>query len=99
MTGLEIDNFNEFLKLCQDKNKKLWLRQVIVPGINDNEEYILELKKYISKIKNVEKIELLPYHTMGISKYKALKINYKLEGVEPMDSLKCKQLEKMLNER
>lgn len=98
ITGLEINRFNDFLKVCQNKNKRLWLRQVIVPGINDNEEYILELKEFISKIKNVEKVELLPYHTMGISKYKSLNILYKLDGVEAMDYERCKELEKILND-
>lgn len=97
ITGAKMDNFLEFLDLCQKKNKKLWLRQVIIPGINDNEKYILELKKFISKINNVEKVELLPYHTMGVSKYKDLKIDYKLKNTKPMDSLRCKELEKILN--
>ncbi len=98
ITGAKMDKFQKFLETVQRKNKKLWLRQVIIPGINDTKEYILELKEYISKIKNVEKVELLPYHTMGIGKYKDLNIKYKLDGVPPMDNLKCKELEKILND-
>lgn len=98
MTGVEINRYNEFLKICQNKNKKLWLRQVIIPGINDNKEYIYKLKDYINNIKNVEKIELLPYHTMAIDKYKNLNIPYKLDGIESMDKLKCMELEKILND-
>ena len=98
ITGAKIDKFQKFLETVQRKNKKLWLRQVIVPGINDTKEYILQLKEYISKIKNVEKVELLPYHTMGVGKYKDLNIKYKLDGVQPMDNLKCKELEKILND-
>ena len=66
------------------------------PQINDNEKNILELKKFISKLKNVEKVELLPYHTMAIDKYKKLGIEYKLTGVEAMNKEKCKELEKLL---
>ena len=98
ITGAKIDKFQKFLETVQKKNKKLWLHQVIVPGINDTKEYILQLKEYISKIKNVEKVELLPYHTMGVGKYKDLNIKYKLDGVPPMDNLKCKELEKILND-
>lgn len=96
MTGAKIDKFLEFLDICQKKNKKLWLRQVIIPGINDNEEYIMKLKKFIEPIKNVEKVELLPYHTMGVNKYNKLNIPYKLLDVPSMDSVKCKELENIL---
>ena len=97
MTGYDINESLEFLELCQKLNKKLWLRQVIVPGYNDNIEYINELKKFISNIKNVEKVELLPYHTMAIDKYEKLNIDYPLKGIEDMDTLKCKELENLLN--
>lgn len=93
MTGANIDTSLEFLKLCQKLHKKLWLRAVIVPGINDNEEYINELINFIKPLKNVEKIELLPYHTLGVHKYENLGINYSLKNVSDMDKDKCKKLE------
>ena len=96
ITGYKIDESLKFLNKCQEKNIKMWIRQVIVPKINDNEKNILELKKFISKLKNVEKVELLPYHTMAIDKYKKLGIEYKLTGVEAMNKEKCKELEKLL---
>ena len=94
MSGNE---FNKFVDALNNSNSKVWIRQVIIPGINDTEEYILKLKEYIKKIKNVEKIELLPYHTMGVEKYKKLNINYPLEGVEPLDKDKLEQLKKILD--
>ena len=96
LTGLPIESYNKFLKDCIRLNKKLWLRQVIVPGMNDNKEYILGLKEYVSVIPNVEKIELLPYHTMGVEKYEKLGIDYPLLGVPDMDKKKCEGLEKIL---
>ena len=96
ITDRDMDMFNYFVERLNISNNKLWLRNVIIPGINDNEEYILKLKEYIKQLKNVEKIELLPYHTMGIEKYKKLNIDYGLEGIEPMDKDRCKELEKML---
>jgi len=96
ITGYKIDESLKFLNKCQEKNIKMWIRQVIVPKINDNEKNILELKKFISKLKNVEKVELLPYHTMAIDKYKKLGIEYKLTGLEAMNKEKCKKLEKLL---
>ena len=97
MTGKDMSDFNYFVNKVLENNKKLWLRQVIVPNINDTEEYILDLKKYIKKFKNVEKIELLPYHSMGIEKYKKLNIKYRLEDTLDMDKEKCKKLQELLN--
>lgn len=96
MTGLKINKSLEFLDLCQKKNKKLWVRQVIIPGINDTEEYILKLAEFLKNIKNLEKIELLPYHTMGVSKYKELNIDYPLNEVDSMDKIKCEELQNKL---
>lgn len=96
MTGQNINISLEFLKYCQDIGVKMWIRQVIVPGINDNTQYINKLKDFISPLKNVEKVELLPYHLLGVSKYKQLGIPYRLEGVPAMDKGKCDELYKVL---
>lgn len=97
LVGKEMGKFSKFLKVCQEKNKKMWFRQVIVPGYNDTKESVLALKEFASKFSNIEKIELLPYHTMAIKKYKELGIPYRLSGVPAMDKKKCKDLEKYLN--
>lgn len=94
--GNSIENYNKFLSLCQKKNKKLWLRQVIVPSLNDDENHITKLANYIKNIKNVEKVELLPYHSMAKDKYKKLGIDYKLNDTMDMDKEKCIELEKKL---
>ena len=96
MTSHSISKVLEFIKKCNEKNKKMWIRQVIVPGINDTEEYILKLKKYIENIDNVEKVELLPYHTMGVNKYEELNLDYPLKSIPAMDKEKCLQLEEIL---
>lgn len=97
LVGKEIDKFSKFLKTCQEKNKKMWFRQVIVPGYNDTKESVLALKEFADNFSNIEKIELLPYHTMAIKKYKELGIPYRLSEVPAMDKKKCKDLEKYLN--
>jgi len=96
ITGKNMDEFNIFLTKCQALNKKLWLRQVIVPTINDDEQHVLKLKQFASKLNNVERIELLPYHSMAKSKYTKLGIKYRLENTPDMDKDRCKQLEKLL---
>ena len=86
-----------FLSTVKKLKKRLWLRSVIVPGLNDTEDYIVNLKNYIHNIPNVEKVELLPYHLYGVDKYKELKIKYPLENIRPMDLDKLEKLEKLLH--
>ena len=76
----------EFAKYLSDNNIPVWIRQVIVPGFNDSEEYMKGLADYVkNNVKNFEKLEVLPYHVLGVSKYEGLNIPYPLEGVEPMN--------------
>lgn len=63
--------------------KAMWIRYVVVPGINDDDASIDALAKLIAPWSMVKKVEFLPYHTMGIPKYKALGIPYRLQGVQP----------------
>ncbi len=93
ITSSNMDEFTKFLTAAKKLNKDFWIRSVIVPGLNDNKEYILSLKEYISKIPNVLKVELLPYHLYGIDKYKELNLKYPLDKVPPMDLDKLKELE------
>jgi len=58
---------------------------VIVPELNDDPEHLIELAKAIAVLHNVEKVELLPYHTMGIAKYDKLNIAYPLTDTPAMD--------------
>ena len=96
LTGQKMDRFKEFLSACQKNEKKLWLRQVIVPGTNDTEQNIDKLANFIKIIKNVERVELLPYKTMGEVKYKKLGLRYRLAGLAEMNEEECKRLETML---
>ena len=70
---------------------KIWIRQVVVPGKTDSEEYMKSLKDFVDSLENVEKVELLPYHLLGVSKYENMKLRYRLEGVPAMDKEVCKQ--------
>ena len=70
----------------------MWIRHVVVPGITDDEKYLFELGYFIGQFSNLKALDVLPYHTMGASKYEKLGIEYKLKGVPPMD--KDKLIEK-----
>lgn len=96
LVGKKIEKFKKFLQICQEKGKKMWLRQVIVPNYNDTKESVLKLKEFAKNLTNIEKIELLPYHDMAKNKYKKLGLEYRLKDVPPMDKKKCKDLERLL---
>ena len=99
LTGQDIKYFEEFLRSCKKNNSKMWIRQVIVPGINDDDAHAVKLREFVKSLNNVEKVELLPYKTIGAHKYKNLKLKYVLDGVPEMDEEKCKQLEKIVNKK
>ncbi len=98
LTKRPMTNFLKFLYACQRKEKKMWFRTVIVPGLNDTKEFVLGLKNFISGLKNIEKVELLPYQTLGVSKYQKLGLFYELENISDMDKEKCQKLQKILEE-
>ena len=98
MTSRNIGESLKFLDTCQKMDKKMWIRQVIVPGINDNIEYIKKLKEFIRPLKNIERVEFLPYHLLGVEKYKKLGIKYRLDGVPAMDKKRCEKLYKIFLE-
>ncbi|WP_244834873.1 pyruvate formate-lyase-activating protein [Clostridium sp. BJN0001] len=85
ITSGNILKTQEFLKAMIRNNTKMWIRHVVVPNLTDSREHIYGLKKYIEKIPNVLKVQLLPYHVLGVNKYEKMKIKYPLDGVKPMD--------------
>lgn len=82
LTGGDLNVNRAFLDYCREKSVPLWVRQVILPGWNDTAEDIASLLGYI-KGANVKKIELLPYHTLGVHKWEALGLSYPLTGLCP----------------
>ena len=92
LTGMEIDESEKFIKSLNKSGKPVWIRQVIIPGIMDNSKYLHSLAKYLLKIKNIEKIEFLPFHHLGFSKYKDLNLVNSLKDVPEMNPEKCQEL-------
>lgn len=92
MTGLPMDETNKFLEAVKRNNTKIWVRQVVVPGMTDSEEYMQSLKEFIDTLDNVEKVELLPYHLLGVNKYENMNMKYRLDKTPAMDKEKCKEL-------
>lgn len=97
LTGKNTKEVNDFLNALRESNTKVWVRHVIVPGYTDTEKHIIGIAKIIKEeIPNVEKVELLPYHTLGVNKYKELGIKYGLENVEPMSKSRTIELQSIL---
>lgn len=70
-----------FAKYLSENNKKMWIRQVLVPGYTDKKEDLENLREFIKSLKTVEKVEILPYHDMGKHKWEELGLKYELENV------------------
>ena len=81
LTGQSNENTLAFAKFLSDNGKKMWIRQVLVPNITDGEEDLKALRAFIDTLATVEKVEVLPYHTMGVVKYEKLGIEYPLKDV------------------
>ena len=84
-TGGSFKKTLEFLKLCEKYNKDVWIRQVIVPGINDNEENITCLADIIKEKSFIKKVELLPFKKLCSAKYQNLGIRFKFEDYPEAD--------------
>ena len=83
LTGVNNKNTLAFAKYLESNNKKIWIRHVLVPGITTQEKYLKDLKLFLDNLNNVEKVEILPYHTLGVHKYKKLGLDYPLKHIEP----------------
>ena len=86
LCGADISETEKFQLALNESNAKIIVRQVVIPKINDNDEYMTDLKNYIKKnIPRASGVELLPYHKMGEHKYKKLGASPPLADTEPMD--------------
>ena len=84
-----------FAKYLEQKEKLTWIRHVVVPDITDKEEDLFKLGEFIGTLENVKALDVLPYHTMGVAKYKELGIEYPLAGIEALpkeEAVKAKEI-------
>ncbi len=86
----------EFAKYLSENNKKMWIRQVLVPGYTDDEKDLIRLKEFLSTLKTVEKVQILPYHSMGKFKWEKLGLEYPLEGVRDANQEDVDRAKKIL---
>lgn len=76
-------NILDCARYLSEIDKPVWIRHVLIPGITDKDEYLVRLRDFLSTLHNIERIEVLPYHTLGVYKYEKLGIDYPLKDVQP----------------
>ena len=96
LTGHSNENILDMIRYLSDIKKPIWIRHVLVPERSDKDEYLTRLADFIHSLNNVEKVEILPYHTMGIYKWKELGLEYPLEGIEPPTKERVENAKKIL---
>ena len=95
--GADMARVLEFLKLTQEMGVALWIRHVVVPGLNDDPESIQTIGRISASFKNLEKLELLPFKKLCMSKYEQMRIDFPLKDYAACSEEKIKELEKVLN--
>lgn len=83
LTGFTNQNILDMATFLSERNVPVWIRHVLVPSINSDDAWLSKLEAFLSTLNNVEKVEILPYHTLGVYKWMNLGIPYQLDGIEP----------------
>ena len=83
LTGFSNSNILDLAQYLSDQGKHMWIRHVLVPTITTDEDDLKKTKEFIDTLKTVDKVEVLPYHKLGIQEWERLGIPYKLEGIDP----------------
>ncbi len=96
LTGHYNDNIIDFARYLSEIGKPMWVRFVCVPGVTDDEEELKDYGRFLGSLSNVEALDVLPYHILGVKKYETLGIKYRLEGVEAATADYARQRKEMI---
>jgi pyruvate formate lyase activating enzyme len=83
LTEKELEPTLRFARRLAENHRSVWLRYVLVPGLTDVPEHIDGLARFAASLGNIERVDVLPFHQLGKSKWQDLGLNYKLESVSP----------------
>lgn len=98
LTSKDNSRVLDFAKYLETKKIPLWVRHIIIEGYTDKPEDLRKLGEFIGKLKNLKALDVLPYHTMGVNKYKEMGIPYPLEGMEALPMEKAVEAKKYILE-
>jgi len=96
LTGRENDNILDCALYLSELQKPVWIRHVLVPTITDNDEYLHQLRAFIDRLNNVERVEVLPYHALGVYKWEQMGIPYTLNDVASPEQERVDNARKIL---
>ncbi len=96
LIGVDNAKILKFAEHISDSGVPMWIRHVLVPTITDKEEHLLKLKEFVSTLKNVEKVEVLGYHTLGSEKWEMIGDKFMLEGIPEASGEDVKKAEQIL---
>lgn len=97
LTGRTNTNILAMARYLSEHGHDMWIRHVLVPGVTDDEEGLRQMSDFIASLKHVKRVEILPYHTLGLFKWKNLGIDYPLEGVPTPTDEEVKKAEALLH--
>ncbi|SHJ82464.1 pyruvate formate-lyase-activating protein [Hespellia stercorisuis] len=96
LTGCTNQNILDMASYLSEIKKPVWIRHVLVPERSDKDEYLHRLRAFLDTLTNVERVEVLPYHTLGVFKWKELGLEYQLEGIDPPTDERVKNAREIL---
>ena len=96
LTGRENHGILAFAKFIDSLGVEIWIRHVVVAGYTDGEGDLFALGEFIGRLKNLKALDVLPYHTLGVAKYRELGIPYPLEGLPPLDKSAAAEARKII---
>lgn len=97
LTGWSNKNILDMAEYLSEINKPVWIRHVLVPGGSDNDEQLIKLDEFIKTLKNVDRVQVLPYHSLGTFKWEELGIDYPLKDVLPPTKDRIDNANKLLH--
>src|SRR5215471_5617440 len=83
LTGMDLEPVLEFARRLAAARRPVWLRYVLVPTLTDNLRDIGSLAEFATKLGNVQRVDVLPFHQMGRFKWKELDLDYTLDEIRP----------------
>lgn len=99
LTGRTNEKVLEFLDYLTAKNKPIHIRIVLVNGYSAAPEYLERLAEFLKGFPTIKRIDLLPYHTLGVKKWESLKIPYRLTDAAITTPQQCEAAREIFGKR